>query len=439
MATNVVSVVPLDLPWAASEPIPSSHWLRNPEMTHMLPTHCTRILYIAIAVLSLTGCGTREVSADRAQPEPVGVRVAQPKHVQVPAEINVSGTVETPSEPTNVAFLVSGKVIRAGPREGDSVKAGDVLAIIDPADFQYAVESAAAQTALARAQFEKASTSARPEIVEQARANLSRAEDEFRRMKILYDRKSLAPNDFEKYQTTLTNAQQQYQEAKQAAQQEDKDAAKAAWEQAQAAERIARKRLSDATLVAPASGFIAKRSIEPGGMAGLGTAVFTMVELDPVEIQVGIPETDIRLVHRGQQAIVTASAVPGMSFSGRVHLVNVSAEPQTRTYMARIRVQNREGRLLVGMIAEARIVGDGQIDVLTLPGTSIVRDPQGATQVYVYFSNEKRVYARRVATAGITGQDIQIADGIKNSDWIVVAGQHLVREGSIVSAKEIHP
>jgi len=49
-------------------------------------------------------------------------------------------------------------------------------------------------------------------------------------------------------------------------------------------------------------------------------------------------------------------------------------------------------------------VGNGQIDVLTLPGTSIARDPQGATQVYVYFPNEKKVYARRVVTTGISGQ-----------------------------------
>jgi RND family efflux transporter MFP subunit len=158
-------------------------------------------------------------------------------------------------------------------------------------------------------------------------------------------------------------------------------------------------------------------------MANPGTPVFTLVELDPVEIQVGIPETDIRLIHRGQKAIVTASALPGTSFLGQVQLVNVSAEPQTRTYMARIRVPNRETKLLVGMITEARIVGDGQIDVLTLPGTSIVRDPQGATQVYVYF-NEKKVYARRVVTAGIIGQDIQIVDGIKDTDWIVVAGRN---------------
>jgi len=258
-------------------------------------------------------------------------------------------------------------------------------------------------------------------------------------MKTLYEKKSLAPNDFKKYETAYTNAQQQFGQAKEGAQREDKAAAKAALEQAEAAERIARKRLSDATLIAPISGFVSKRNIEAGAMASPGTAVFTIVELDPVEIQVGVPETDVRLVHRGQQVIVTASARPGMSFSGRVRLVNVSAETQTRTYMVRITVPNSKGALLVGMITEARIVGDGQIDVLTLPGTSIVRDPQGATQVYVYFPNEKKVYARRVVTAGITGQDIQIADGIKDTDRIVVAGQQLVREGSIVNAKEANP
>jgi multidrug efflux pump subunit AcrA (membrane-fusion protein) len=389
--------------------------------------------------LFLNGCARQSASADRAQPDPISVRIGTPKHVRIPAEVVVSGTIETPSAPTSVGFLVSGKVIRVGPREGDFVKAGEVLAVIDPTDYQFAVEAAIAQTALARAQNEKASVSARPEVVEQARANLSQAEDEFQRMKTLYERKSLAPNDFKKYETAYTNAQQRYGQAKDGAQREDKAAATAALEQAAATERIARKRLSDSTLVAPISGFVSKRSIEEGAMASSGTFVFTIVELDPVEIQVGIPETDIRLIHRGQKAIVTVPALPGMTFSGQVRILNVSAEPQTRTYMARIRVPNQGRRLLVGMIAEVRILGDGEVDVLTLPGTSIVRDPQGATQIYVYFPNEKRVYVRRVVTAGVTGQDIQIVDGLKDSEWVVVAGQQLVREGSIVSAKGVNP
>jgi RND family efflux transporter MFP subunit len=181
---------------------------------------------------------------------------------------------------------------------------------------------------------------------------------------------------------------------------------------------------------------VSKRNIEEGAMASPGTPVFTIVELNPVEIQVGVPETDVRLVHRGQHAIVTASARPGISFAGKVRLVNVSAEPQTRTYMVRITVPNSNGALLVGMIAEARILGSETLDVLTLPGQSLVRDPQGAPQVFVYFPNEKRVYARRVTAGGIMGRDVQIIDGVKDSDSIVVAGQQLVREGSVVSAKE---
>src|SRR6266478_3786401 len=177
-------------------------------------------MFVAVFALSLTGCAKQSASSDRAQPDPIAVRIATPKHVRVPAEVVVSGTVETPSAPTSVGFLVSGKVIRVGPREGDFVKAGELLAVVDPADYQFAVQAAVAQSALARAQNEKASVSARPEVVEQARANLSQAEDEFRRMKTLYDKKSLTPNDSKKYETAYTNAQQQYSHAKDGAQQE---------------------------------------------------------------------------------------------------------------------------------------------------------------------------------------------------------------------------
>src|SRR5713226_3367313 len=102
-----------------------------------------------VLALFLSGCARQSASADRAQPDPIAVRIATPKHVRVPAEVLVSGTVETPSAPTSVGFLVSGKVIRVGPREGDFVKAGELLAVIDPTDYQFAVEAAVEQSATA--------------------------------------------------------------------------------------------------------------------------------------------------------------------------------------------------------------------------------------------------------------------------------------------------
>src|ERR1700688_260347 len=77
-----------------------------------------RTLFVAVFAISLSGCARQSASADLAQPDPIAVRIATPKHVRVPAEVMVSGTVETPSAPTSVGFLVSGKVIRVGTREG---------------------------------------------------------------------------------------------------------------------------------------------------------------------------------------------------------------------------------------------------------------------------------------------------------------------------------
>jgi hypothetical protein len=77
-------------------------------------------LFLAVLALALGGCARQSASADRAQRDPIAVRIATPKHVRVPAEVMVSGTVETPSAPTSIGFLVSGKVIHVGPRGGIS-------------------------------------------------------------------------------------------------------------------------------------------------------------------------------------------------------------------------------------------------------------------------------------------------------------------------------
>src|SRR5512136_754092 len=133
-------------------------------------------------MISLTAC-----SGDKnkqAKSEPVPVIVGKVQKVQEHETIFVSGTVSTPNSPANVSFLVSGKVIFVGPREGDFVKKGQVLATIDTTDYKLGMAAAKAQA-------------------DQAQVALKRAEDEHRRMKMLYDSKSLAPNDYEKFKAAL--------------------------------------------------------------------------------------------------------------------------------------------------------------------------------------------------------------------------------------------
>lgn len=351
-----------------------------------------------ILAISLIACSRVEQNKQQINVEAVPVTVGKVQHVKEQETISVSGTISTPNSPAAVSFLVSGKVMSVGPREGDFVKKGQVLASIDPTDYQLALAAAKAQT-------------------DQSEVAYKRAEDEHRRMKMLYDSKSLSPNDYQKFKAAFDSSAQQHA-------------------QAVASEKLSRKRLADGTLCAPSSGYIAKRMIEPGNTAAQGQPVFEIVQMDPVEVNVGVPETDIHLVRIGQKADINVPALPGKIFQGTVRVINVSADSGTRTYMTRISVPNPEHVLRVGMVAEATIRGDRTVSMATLPGDAVVRDPQGVTQVFVYYPEQKRVYAKRVEIGAVINKDIEIKSGLSGNELIVLAGQTKLRDGSVVSTTE---
>ena len=391
---------------------------------------------LSLLCISLVACNEKSPKPTAAEADAIPVVVGRLQKVQEWERISASGTVSTPKSPANVGFLVPGRVVFVGPREGEYVNEGQVLAKLDLLDFTLAVQAAEAQKARAQAEMEKAVQPARPELVEQARVAFERAEDEYRRMKMLHDEKALAPNDFLKFKAAYEQAQQSYKQAKAGGQKEDKDLAKAAFNQADVQLRINQKKLADATLLAPTGGYISKRLVEPGDTASAGRPVFEIVQMKPVEVNVGVPETDVHLVRIGQEAEITIPALPGKTFQGTVRLINISADPSTRTYMTRIAVENPELMLRVGMVAEATIRGDQTVSMATLPGDVVVRDPQGATQVYVYYPDKKRVYAKRVEIGTAANKEVEIKSGLSGDELIVLAGQTKLRDGLAVSAQE---
>lgn len=347
-----------------------------------------------LILFTLFACSS-ENKTENAVNDAIAVKSGKIRQVREPERISVSGTVASPDAPTAVSFQVSGKVIRVGPREGEYVQKGQLLAAIDPTDYDLAARAVTAQ-------------------VKQAGIGLERSRDEYNRMKFLYESKSLAGNDFEKFKAAWLSARQQL-------------------DQATANEKLSQKRLRDTSLHAPVSGFISKRSIEPGETAGAGRPVFEIVTLDPVEISVGVPETDIHLIRIGQKAEIKIPALPGELFPGTVRVIGVSADSNTRTYTTRITVPNPEHILRVGMVAEAHVRGDRMLDLMTLPVEAIVRDPQGATMVFVYYPDQGRVYARRVETGTVHGREIVIRSGISGDETIVLSGQEKLWDGVGVS------
>lgn len=343
----------------------------------VLSLHPTRVALLAAA---LSACSTaRSAEAPNQADAAVPVRVQAAATTARPHTTAASGVVQARTT-VDVAFQVPGKVIAVGPDEGDVVAAGGLLARIDPTDYQLAVEQAAAQA--------------------------EHAEQERDRYRPLLDVGSVAPSDFERIETAAR--------------------------QGAAAAGLARKRLADTRLVAPIAGVVARRAIDLGETAAPGQAVFTIVDVDPVKIRIGVPESDVGALRVGQEATVRLAALGEETFAGRVTLVGVAADPTTRTYAVEVAVPNPTRRLKVGMVAEAQVQGDQQVQAVTVPAGAVVRDADGATLVYVLDAEEGRAHARRVTVGAARGDEIEIGSGLADGEPVIVAGQHRVREGSRV-------
>ena len=379
-----------------------------------------------LALLPLTACGPKpQLAAD----QPVPVRVRVPNRVQEPVSVAASGAVEA-NVTAQAAFQIAGRVARVFVEEGQAVAKGQVLAELDATDYRNAYDAAAAQADAAQATDKKAQAGLRPQELEQARIDYEQRQDEYKRMKFLYEHKSLAANDFEKIEAAYKAAQQRYEMARQGTRAEDKESASGQYHAAAAQMHEAQKRMADCQLRAPIAGFVGMRRIDVGDTVGAGTPVISVLDLNPVKVRVAIPEAEIGKVREGARATVAIPSLDGRKFEGTVEVVGVASDPASRTYTAKIAVQNPQRLLRAGMVSEARIYSSSMVNAITVPGDAIVRDPKGVTHVYVYEPGQQRVYARRVDVGALINNEVEILKGLIGNEQVVVAGQQNVREGS---------
>lgn len=291
-----------------------------------------------------------------------------------------SGIVQAKTT-VDVTFQVPGKVVMVGPDEGQAVRAGQVIAAIDPTDYRLTVEQAAAQA--------------------------DRTARDRDRNRPLLDAGSISAADMDHLEIGAR--------------------------QSAAAAELARKKLADTRLEAPISGIVARRAIEVGATAAPGQPVFTIIDLDPVRVRIGVPEGDVGHVAVGSPATVRIPALDA-SFTGRVSLIGVAADPTTRSYTVEVTVPNPAHRLRAGMVAEATISTNQRVTALLVPAAAVLHNGSvdGATIVYALDRGDSRVHARRVTTGAARGDSLEITSGLTSGDRIVVAGQHRLRDGALV-------
>ena len=327
--------------------------------------HAKRALAVICAsAFLLAGCGQKpEVAAD----QPVPVRLQLPHRVQQPVSIAVSGTVEA-NITALTAFQVGGRVLHVYVEEGQRVAKGQLLADLDPTDYRNGFDAAVGQADVASAENAKAKAGLRQQELEQARIDFDRWQDEYNRMKYLYDHQSLPANDFKKVEAGYNAAHERYDMAQSGTRAEDKLAASGQHAAANAQMAEAKKRLADCQLRAPISGFIGMRQLEVGVTVAPGLPVISVVDLNPVKVRVGIPESEVGKVHEGARAEVSIPSLNGQKFEGRVEAIAAASDPSSRTYISKIVVSNPSRVLLAGMVSEARLFGDAQENAITIPG-----------------------------------------------------------------------
>jgi RND family efflux transporter MFP subunit len=383
---------------------------------------------IGASVSLLAGCiRNPKVAAD----QPIPVQIRAPHRLHEPASVAASGSVEA-NVTAQTAFQIGGRVARVLAEEGQFVKQGQVLAELDCSDYRNAFDAAFGQSAAAEANAMQAKNGVRAQELEQARVDFERAKDQYERNKYLYDHQSLPAIDFHQIEAAYLVSQQRYEMAREGYRNEEKEATQGQAAAAGGNLSEARKRLGDCQLRAPITGFIGMRHVNVGDTVSAGYAVFSVLDLDPVKVRVGIPEAEIGKVHEGKRSVVTIPSLDNRQFEGKVEAVGYFADSVSRTFTTKIAVPNPTHVLRAGMISEARVYDSVMVDALAVPAIAVVRDLRSLPFVYVYDATRQRVFARQVAVGQLIGDEVEIKSGLRPEEQIVVAGQQNVHEGSLV-------
>lgn len=181
------------------------------------------------------------------------------------------------------------------------------------------------------------------------------------------------------------------------------------------------------SLISPISGMVVERNATIGATVGSDASLFKIIDVSSVWVDANVFEKDLARVKRGQPVRVTVPSFPESTFSGNVILVLSTVDPETRTVKVRTEVSNPDGRLKPDMFANVEIVTDVHNTAISIP-LSAVLDDAGKSVVFVVDGND---YKKKTVTLGLKSDDrVEVIDGLKEGDKLVVKGNYLLLEQS---------
>lgn len=183
----------------------------------------------------------------------------------------------------------------------------------------------------------------------------------------------------------------------------------------------------DKTVIrAPFAGVVGLRQVSPGAYVSKGDEIVRLDALGNLKLEVPVPETLLSLVRIGLPISLSFDALPGQTFSGKVHAIDPVVDPVSRNVRVRARIANPKGQLKPGMFARATADLGGKTSAILLPEQVIVPKSDGS---YVFLAVDGKAELRKVTLGKREPGRVEIVSGVKAGDTIVLDGQIKLRPG----------
>lgn len=342
------------------------------------------ILLASLIALPLMSC-KKETKAEKEIL--INVRVAPAVTKQVRPYIETTGTLKADEE-VIVSSEVDGIVKSVKVEEGSAVGKGTLLAEIN--DIDYILDEKRADAAM-----------------NQAQANLANVKAEFQRKESLFKEELITKQQFDDISTRVILAEADLARAK-------------------ATLDATRERLARTKIYSPLHGMVMGKKVSAGYFVRISMPLFQLIKVDPLKLVFTIGEKEIAGLKTGQEVDFTVDSFPDKKFKGRVNLLYPNVEERTRTLQAEAIVPNTGRFLKPGLFVRATIYTGPAHDAVVTPLTSLIYD-NSAISLFVVEGNV--AHARTVKTGNKYGEDIEIIQGLKENEQVVVVGQNNLAEG----------
>ena len=374
----------------------------------------------AAALLVLVVAGAAVLASRRGTPVQL-VAVARTGIVQ---SVVATGRLNAPAR-MDIGSEVAATVLEVPVREGDRVKAGDVLLRLSDAEARAALQQARAALTEARGRATQQATVAAPvasQAVVQAQATLTSAERDFQRTRELVAQGFFSQQKLDEARRALDTASSALQSAQVQSQANqpggvERSLAVSRIDQAAAAVEMAQARLARLAVTSPVDAIVLTRSVEPGSMAQPGHVLLSLAAQGGTRIDANVDEKNLRLLTPGMPARAVADAYPGQSFDAQLNYIAPAVDPQRGTVEVRLAVPNPPAFLRPDMTVSVELVGGTKKDALVLP-SGAVRDADRQAPWVLLLSGDQAL--RRPVRLGLRGVgSVEILEGLKEGDQAI--------------------